>query len=60
MDHVIRTCDVILQNRQSSAILLQVVVVVMAMYYHNELLGGVSTRIVILYGDHPQWNSVGY
>ena len=60
MDHVIRTCDVILQSRQSSAILLQVVMVVMAMYYHNVLIGGVSTRIIILYGDHSQWNSVCY
>ena len=60
MDHVIRTCDVILQDCHSSPILLQVIIVVMAIYYHGILIGGVSTRIIILYGDHSQWNNFFY
>lgn len=58
MDHVIRTCDVILQDRHSSSILLQVIMVVVVMCYHGILLGGMSTRIIILYGDHTEWNNI--
>ena len=38
MDHVIRTCVIILQDRHSSPILIQVIIVVMAIYYHGILL----------------------
>lgn len=57
MDHVIRSCDYILQNRNVTSILSQVIVVAMVMYYCSILLGGVPARIIILYGSYTyQWN----
>ena len=60
MDHVIRSCDAILQHRHSSSILLQVIIVTMGMCYHGVILGGMPTRTIILYGNNTQWNNFFY
>lgn len=60
MDHVIRSCDVILQHRHGSSILLQVIIVAMEMCYHGTILGGMLTRTAVLYGDYTEWNNFFY